>query len=274
MTNTLMFHRKTRSPWKSAACKFKPWMLGSAALLTMSLPAHADWSLGIAGISSDGSFKGIDRDNFAVPMIGYEGERVYFRGLELGYRLNPHAPDTPREQRSPHEWTLMVTAAPFRFRPNDSDDLQMRELDSRSFSAELALDYKYRSRFGTAELRAGQDVRGNGHRASASYSYPVSTDFRRWQINPAIGVTFISSGYTDYYYGVTAEESARSGLEEYSSQDAFNPFIRLSGYYRFNQHWNMFGAVVGTRLSSKIANSPMADGRYVNTVILAVAYSF
>lgn len=254
--------------------RLKPWVVGSLALMSISVPAHADWSLGVAGVSSDGSFKGINRDNLAVPMVGYEGERVYFRGFEFGYRLNPQAPGTPLEQRSPHEWALLVTGAPFRFRPGDSDDLQMRELDSRSFGAEIAIDYKYRSRFGVADLRAGQDLRGNGHRLSASYGYPITTDVRRWQVSPSIGVNFISSGYTDYYYGVSAEESLRSGLDEYSSQDAFNPFIRVSGYYRFNERWNLFGAVVGSRLSSKIANSPMADGRYVNTVVVAVSYSF
>ena len=257
---------------KTAA--YKSLCLGTVVLLSMSLPAYADWSLGVAGVSSDGSFKGIDRDNLAVPLVGYEGARVYFRGFELGYRLNPHALDTPPEQRSPHAWALMITAAPFRFRPEDSDDQQMRALDSRSFSAELAVDYKYRSQFGVANVRAGQDIRGHGHRLSASYAYPLTTDIRRWQVSPAIGVTFISSGYTDYYYGVTAEESVRSGLSEYSSQDAFNPFVRISGYYRLNEQWNMFGAVTGSRLSSKIANSPMADGRYVNTLVVAVAYRF
>lgn len=255
--------------------RLKPLAISSLAFAALiSAPAQAEWSLGVAGISSDGSFKGIDRDNFAVPMIGYEGERVYFRGLEAGYRLNPQPQNTSMAQRSPHEWTVVVTGAPFRFRPRDSDDVQMQQLDSRSFSAELALDYKFRSTFGVADLRAGQDIRGNGHRFSASYSYPISTDFSRWQFSPAIGVTFISSGYTDYYYGVTAEESLRSGLPEYSSQDAFNPFIRLGGYYRFNERWNMFGALVGSRLSSKIADSPMADGRYVNTLIVAVSYTF
>lgn len=252
-----------------------PWAFGSLALLTVaSAPAHADWSLGVAGISSDGSFKGIGRDNFAVPLIGYEGERVYFRGLEVGYRINPQARDLPLQQRSPHEWSVVVTGAPFRFRPTDSDDPQMRELDSRSFSAEVAIDYKYRTPFGVADLRAGQDIRGNGHRLAASYAYPISTDFRRWQVSPAIGATFISSGYTDYYYGVSADESMRSGLPEYSSQDAVNPFARISGYYRFNEDWSMFGAITGSRLSSKIANSPMADGRYINTVLLAVSYTF
>ncbi|MCL5051485.1 MAG: MipA/OmpV family protein [Firmicutes bacterium] len=240
--------------------------------------AHAEWSLGVAGISSDGSFRGIDRDTFAVPLIvpliGYEGERVYFRGLEAGYRLNSQPRNTPPAQRSPHEWAIVVTAAPFRFRPSDSDDAQMQLLDSRSFSAELAIDYKYRTPFGVADLRAGQDIRGNGHRLSGSYAYPISTDFRRWQVSPAVGVTYISSGYTDYYYGVSAQESILSGLPEYSSQDAFNPFARVSGYYRFNESWSMFGAFTGSRLSSKIANSPMAEGRYINSVILAVSYTF
>lgn len=238
------------------------------------IPAHAQWSFGAAGISSDGSFKGIDRDNFAVPLIGYEGERVYFRGLELGYRLNPQPRSTPPQERSPHEWSVVVTGAPFRFRPSDSSDLQMQQLDSRSFSAEIAIDYKFRTPFGVADLRAGQDIRGNGHRFSLSYAYPISTDFARWQFSPAIGVSYISNGYTDYYYGVSAAESQRSGLAEYSSQDALNPFIRIGGYYRFNQDWSMFGALTASRMSSKIADSPMADGRHVNTVIVAISYAF
>ena len=249
-------------------------LAGAAGFSSFAAPAHADWSVGVGGISSDGSFKGVDRDNVAVPLIGYEGERVYFRGLELGYRLNPQSPGLPPQQRSPHEWAIVVTGAPFRFRPSDSSDMQMRELDSRSFSAEVAIDYKYRTPFGVLDLRAGQDIRGNGHRLSASYGYPFSTDFRRWQVGPAIGVTYISSGYTGYYYGISAEESARSGLPEYSSQDAFNPFVRVGGYYAFNEQWRMFGAVTASRMSSKIANSPMAEGRSVSTVILAVSYSF
>ncbi|MCC5878746.1 MAG: MipA/OmpV family protein [Idiomarina sp.] len=249
-------------------------VITGVAGIGLAMPVQADWSVGVGGISSDGSFKGVDRDNFAVPLVGYEGERVYFRGLELGYRLNPQARDTPPQQRTPHEWALVVTGAPFRFRPSDSSDAQMQLLDSRSFSAELAIDYKYRTPFGVLDLRAGQDFRGNGHRLSASYGYPFSTDFRRWQIGPAIGVNYISSGYTDYYYGVSAEESARSGLPEYSSQDAFNPFVRVGGYYSFNPQWRMFGAVTASRMSSKIANSPMAEGRNVNSVIVAVSYSF
>lgn len=246
----------------------------TAGLCAYVAPAQADWSVGVGGISSDGSFKGVDRDNFAVPFIGYEGERVYFRGLELGYRLNPQPRDTPPQQRSPHEWAIVVTGAPFRFRPRDSSDQQMRQLDSRSFSAELAIDYNYRTPFGMLDLRAGQDIRGNGHRLAASYAYPFSTDFRRWQLSPAVGVTYISSGYTDFYYGVSAAESARSGLPEYSSQDAVNPFVRVGGYYVINPQWRMFGAVTASRMSSKIANSPMAEGRSVNSVIVAVSYSF
>lgn len=249
-------------------------LLSTMGISLYAAPAHADWSLGIGGISSDGSYKGIDRDNFAIPLVGYEGERFYFRGLELGYRLNPQGRDTPAQQRSPHEWAVIITGAPFRFRPSDSDDVQMEQLDSRSFGAELAIDYTYRAPFGVLDLRAAQDFRGNGHRLSASYGYPFTTDHSRWQVTPGIGVSFISSGYTDYYYGITSEESARSGLAEYGSQDAFNPFVKLSGYYSINPQWRMFGSITASRMSSKIANSPMADGRNVNSIVFAVAYSF
>ncbi|RUO31781.1 hypothetical protein CWE12_01920 [Aliidiomarina sedimenti] len=242
--------------------------LSAIATLLVVSSTQAQWNLGAGGISSDASYRGVDRDNFVIPVVGYEGERLYFRGLELGYRLNQAS------RRSPHQWAVVVTGAPFRFRPNDSRDPQMRLLDSRSFSAELALDYQFSTPFGVFDARAGHDIRGNGHRLSASYAYPLSPNPRKWQLSPSIGVSYISSGYTDYYYGVSATEAERSGLAEYGSQDAFNPNLRLSGYYRIDERWNLFGAISASRLSSKIANSPMADGRYISTAILAVSYSF
>lgn len=236
--------------------------------------AQAQWSLGAGGISTDASYRGIDRDNFVIPFIGYEGERIYFRGFEAGYRLNPSAPGTPVAERSPHEWAIVITGSPFRYRANDSDDPQMRELDNRSISAEIALDYSFRTPYGVWEARVGQDLRGNGHRFSTNYSYPLSPNPMRWQVSPSIGVDFISGGYTDHYYGISLEEAARSALPEYSSQDAFNPFIGVSGYYRFNEKWSVFAAANAARMSSKIADSPMSDDKYINSIVTAVVYSF
>lgn len=235
--------------------------------IIVSGPAQAQWSVGGGVVSSDAGYRGIDRDTFFIPVVGYEGERWYFRGIEVGYRLGePQA-------RSPHQWSLVVTGSPYRFKPGDSNDPQMQQLQRRNLSAEVAVDYKYISWLGTIDARVGQDIRGNGHRMSIHYSYPFIAG-ENWRIMPRVGVSFISSGYADYYYGVSAAESIVSGLPEYSSQDAFNPFVGVTGMWQINERTTVLAVVNGTRLSSKIADSPMTDKRYTNTVFTAVSYRF
>ncbi|WP_157982795.1 MipA/OmpV family protein [Aliidiomarina minuta] len=236
-----------------------------ATALMVGSSAQAQWSLGGAVISTDASYKGLDSDTLVVPLVGYEGERFYFRGIEAGYRLN----DSRRNRLSAH-----VTASPFRFRPRENKDPQLSQLDSRNFSAEAGMSYQMLTRYGEVELRGGLDMRGNGHRFSASYSFPLSRDPRKWQFGPRVGATYISSEYTDYYYGVSAAEAERTGLNEYSSQDAVNPFYGLGGYYRFGDRLSVLGNYRITKISSKISNSPMAEGSRTTTLFVALSYSF
>ncbi|MGX5914161.1 MipA/OmpV family protein [Aliidiomarina sp. Khilg15.8] len=232
--------------------------------LLLSGSAAAQWTIGAGVISTDASYKGMKSDTFAVPFIGYEGERFYFRGIEAGYRLN----DNRYNQLS-----VVLTAAPFRFKPDESSDPQIAMLDSRGFSAQLALKHQLMTPYGALTSQAGVDVRGNGHSASLSYSYPFSRDPQSWQFAPRIGIDYISSEYTDYYYGISAAESLRSGLPEYSSQDALNPFVGVGGSYRFSERVRAFANFRATRISSKIADSPMADGRYSQSAFLAITYA-
>lgn len=230
-----------------------------------SSSVQAQWSLGGAVISTDASYKGLDSDTLVVPLVGYEGERFYFRGIEAGYRLN----NSRRNRLTAH-----VTASPFRFRPGENKDPQLSQLDSRNFSAEAGMSYQMLSRYGEIEFRAGFDVRGNGHRFQTSYSFPLSRNPRKWQFGPRVGATFISSGYTDYYYGVSATEAERTGLPEYSSQDAVNPFYGLGGYYRFGERLSVIGNYRVTQISSKISDSPMAEGSRTTSLFVALSYSF
>ncbi len=46
-------------------------------------------------------------------------------------------------------------------------------------------------------------------------------------LTPGIGVQYNSENYNDYYYGVSKNESRRSGLKSYSADDGWNPYLEL-----------------------------------------------
>jgi len=82
--------------------------------------AAGPWSIGAGVGVLETPYKDYDREVAPVPVINYEGENFWFHGLGGGYYLWNDDSDK-----------LSITAYynPFHFRPKDSDDWQLRQLD-------------------------------------------------------------------------------------------------------------------------------------------------
>ncbi|MFU8783555.1 MipA/OmpV family protein [Aliidiomarina sp.] len=224
-------------------------------------------SAGVAVLSSNPSYVGLKSDTIAVPVIGYEGERYYFRGLSVGR----HITKTRAEQLS-----LSVNIEPFRFRPKESSNPAMQQLDKREFGASVGVNYQYNTRFGSisADINTEITKRHNGQRANISYSLPLNRPGQRWQLAPEIRLNYTSKDYIRYYFGVSAEESLRSGLPSYSGGHAFSPAIGLGGYYAFTDKLSAVGNLRLTRSASAITDSPMIKGRSARSLFVAISYQF
>ncbi|MCH8491895.1 MAG: MipA/OmpV family protein [Idiomarina sp.] len=223
------------------------------------------FSIGAAVLSSNPSYVGLKADTIAVPFLGYEGERYYFRGLSLGR----HITRTRTEQLS-----LSINLEPFRFRPKESSDVAMQELDKRGFGASAGVNYQYNTRFGSFSADINTEITGrhNGQRANITYSLPLNRPGQRWQLAPEIRLNYTSKDYIRYYFGVSAEESARSGLPSYSGGHAFSPAIGFGGYYMFTHKLSVVGNLRLIRSASAITNSPMVQGRSARSLFLAISY--
>ncbi|WP_157981224.1 MipA/OmpV family protein [Aliidiomarina iranensis] len=225
------------------------------------------FSLGFGVISSNPSYVGMDADVIAVPFIGYEGENYYFRGLTFGRHLI---------QSRTHELSAVLAIEPFRFKPKESDNQQIQQLDRRKFSLGAGINYRFNSRYGSIATSLSTDVSGrhDGQRLRVRYSFPLNQPGQAWQLSPEIGVTVVSKDYVRYYFGVDAAESAVSGLPEYSGDHAINPEIGIGGYYMFSERLSVTGNISFSRSDSAIANSPMVSSRSARSIILALSYRF
>lgn len=223
------------------------------------------FSIGGAVLSSNPSYVGLKADTIAVPFLGYEGNRYYFRGLSLGR----HITRTRTEQLS-----LSINLEPFRFRPRESSDVAMQQLDKRGFGASAGVNYQYNTRFGSISADLNTEITGrhNGQRANITYSLPLNRPSQRWQLAPEIRLNYTSKDYIRYYFGVSAEESLRSGLPSYSGAHAFSPAIGFGGYYMFTPNLSVVGSLRLIRSASAITDSPMVQGRSARSVFLALSY--
>lgn len=240
----------------------------AALLLTgaLALPsAYGEVSLGAGAVGSISPYRGGDNKIYPFPVLGYESENFYFRGLGGGYYL------WNDEQNK-----LSVTAfySPLGFKPGDNDDRQMKLLDKRRGTLLAGLAYSHSAPWGGVRTVLAGDTLGYSDGIVWDNTYLYRFELGDWSLTPGVGVTWYSEKSNRYYFGVSGKEAARSGLSRYSSDSGWTPYAELSAQYRINQHWNAWATGRYIRLSDELKDSPMVDSSYTAAFGVGVSYRF
>ncbi|TEA77218.1 MipA/OmpV family protein [Allopusillimonas ginsengisoli] len=110
--------------------------------------------------------------------------------------------------------------------------------------------------------------------ANLRVSYPYSVN-ERLKIIPSVAANWASDKYMDSYFGISAEQSANSGLARYSPSAGFKDFsLRVAANYNVSKHWSVVGAVGASRLVGDAVDSPLVKRKTQVSGILGVAYTF
>ncbi|RUO44154.1 hypothetical protein CWE15_03030 [Aliidiomarina taiwanensis] len=223
------------------------------------------WQAGLALATVDAAYKGRNRDNYVFPVLGYESERLYFRGIELGYRLL-----SSRSQ----ELAIVSGIGGKRFDPKKNNNAELQQLDKRDFRLETGLKFTQRTPYGrfTAESRVNVRDFDTGYQSTLGYFYSFSPSPRQWQLGPRLDVSYVSGSYTDYFYGISQAEAGRSGLSAYDSNSSWNVAISLEGFVRLNERWSLAGTIKRSFLDDAIRNSPMTEGSHANSAFIIINY--
>ncbi|AHG18302.2 MltA-interacting protein MipA [Chania multitudinisentens RB-25] len=224
-----------------------------------------NWSLGAGVLVTPEPYRGHQTRVYPAPIVNYEGDNFYFRSLTAGYYLW-------NDQQN--QLSIMGYYLPQHFKPGDSDDAQMKLLDKRRSTLMAGLAYSHNADWGTIRTALSGDMLNNsdGILGDAAYLYRFTPD--NWTLVPGVGVTWSSGNQTDYYYGISGNESRRSGLDSYTPGNSWAPYAELTANYRFNQNWNAFVTGRYIRLSSEVKDSPMIDKSYTGILLSGVSYNF
>ena len=91
----------------------------------------------------------------------------------------------------------------------------------------------------------------------------------------SIAVVFHDSDYANEYFGIDADQSAASGLNETNLSGGFRSVGFNYNYRRYiNENWQIFGEAVYERYSSDIEDSPVARNNYEAEVGIGIIYVF
>ena len=226
-------------------------------------------SLGIAGGYANNEFKGYSGSSSVSPVLTVESRRFYVRGLSAGVKLYT-APNQSQE--------LLLGATylyQYRFKPHKSKDAQIKRLDERKEGVMLDLAYNFYTPYGNLETQVSHDISGRskGMRAQTQYSYFWQpTD--KLTLTPAVGISYADRRFNQYYYGISAAESERSGLAAYRPKASLEPYTEIAAEYRFAPHWSAFAIGRVEQLPKTLKDSPMVDKGHRVEGTVGVSYNF
>ena len=210
-------------------------------------------------------YKQYDHDLYPVPVINYEGDNFWFRGLGGGYYLWNDGTD---------QLSVMGYWSPMYFKPGDSDNSQLRKLDKRKSTVMAGVSWMHHTQYGSLRTMLSGDTLDNSNGIVWDTAWVYRYTNGGLTLTPGIGVQWNSENQNQYYYGVSHHESAKSGLRSYDPNSSWNPYLELSANYRFAGSWSVYGTARYTRLSDEITDSPMIDKSWTGLLSTGVTYIF
>ncbi len=230
------------------------------------------WAFGLGlGVEYESAYEGSDEFGLEVDPAGAvqwrKGNNIFFwAGEALGWR--GLRSDT---------WLFEAVVGFDEVREeSDSDDGRLDGLGEGDEGTELVLQARHAFDTDWRYWLDGRVVSGeNGSLGlfGVGHRFGHQNDGTGHEI--AIAVVFHDSDYVNKDFGIDADQSAASGLDETNLSGGFRS-IGFNYNYRhyINNNWQIFGEAVYERYSSDIADSPIARNNYEAEVGVGFIYVF
>jgi MipA family protein len=159
---------------------------------------------------------------------------------------------------------------------SESDDPRLHGLGNVHEGPKLKLFADYSWSFLTGSIAAYQDIAGTGQgllvSSDLAANLPVTS---KLLISIGPGVTWANAEYTHTLFGVTAKQSAASGMPQFNTSSGIRD-VHLNAYasYEFTKTWSGSVAVTAGRLEHDAGHSPITERRTEVNTMVAVNYRF
>jgi outer membrane protein len=225
-------------------------------------PRKPEIFVGAGAVVSSKPYDGLSYKVYPVPLFGYEGERLYLRGIMGGYRLF-----------KAENWSIGPTVRP-RFEGYDAGDSSaLSGMKDRNATIDGGIDLAWTTKRAFVSLVVLTDLLGahDGHEVEISGAgmFPYGP----YQIIPSLGLRWRSNALVRYYYGVKPEE-ARADRLAYKPDQTLTPVARLAIRRRLSEKWGFLFATQFEWLDDEISDSPIVDDNSTLSIIVGATYSF
>jgi len=225
-------------------------------------PRKSEVYVGAGAVISGKPYDGVSSKVYPVPLFGYEGERLYLRGISGGYRLF-----------KARNWSIGPMLRP-RFEGYDaSDSSALSGMKDRNPTLDGGINLGWATEHAFVNAIFVTDLLGahDGHEVEVSGAgrFP----YGGFEIIPSLGLRWRSNALVRYYYGVKATEVV-AGRPAYKPDQAITPVARLAIRRRLSERWGFLLATQFEWLDDEIRDSPIVDDNSTLSVLVGAIYSF
>jgi outer membrane protein len=148
-----------------------------------------------------------------------------------------------------------------------------RGLKRRSNPIPLGIGTYQETPYGAFFLNAFYDV-NQSHGTLAEAIYAAQIDVGRVSVYPQVGVERRSGSYNNYFFGVSASESAAGGLRQYHAGASTSPILGLSADMPITGNWRLNFTWRRKWLGNAVSDSPIVKHKIEDMGLIALNYHF
>jgi len=234
--------------------------LASSSVMAQTIPP---WTLGAISTTSTSVHLETDEETEVWPLVVYQGEHVYFQGIELGYRLFP--------LQSFQNVSFGLSLENENYNPDDSDNTDMHKLDDRDLTLMTVAAY----RIGPVTFKAGQDIIGEHDGFFGEITAKLRLKVNDVGVSPAISYRYLDEKLSNHIYGVSQAESNRTSgnIAAYDSGSTQRISYSLAMNYPLTPSFILNFKFTHHRYND-INDSPIVEDDYSNAATLGAFVRF
>jgi len=154
------------------------------------------------------------------------------------------------------------------------DDTRLKGVGNVGKTARANVFVTHRCAWIDVSAKLSTDIGGEGHGNAVDVelakAHPITSQL---SLRAGVGMTWTNAHYLRTFFGVDAQQSARSGLPMFSPDSGISSTrLFLSARYQVRPHWQVGGQASVGRLQGDAADSPLTQKRNYVGGGLFVAY--
>jgi len=225
-----------------------------------------DYSIGVAISASQTPYSGGEDSTFAYPYLtsfrdpSFTDDWLLLEEGDLGVRWVKGC------------WQLGVAGRIQTRGLGTSDAPILSGLDDREWTLEVTPIIGWRGWPVHISFRTYTEILGRHDGLVSELDFTLPREWSRGYIVPGVGLIYQDQDYTNYYFGISAEEALPT-RPEYQAGASLNAEVKVRWGYAITNKWLLSGSFGYEFLDDEISNSPIVDKDSLWSVNVGLAYN-